>query len=131
MIYIQKNSVNNFVLTLNENSHLSNPTYLFEFTNEYIINSTPIYWTQIDTSSYPNRYNLFELTENESGSTTGGTQNELSLISGQYKYNIYEATGSTLSVSATTGRIVESGRMVVAEENIITTITNNPNSIYY
>lgn len=131
MIYIQKNSINNFVLTLSESSHLSNPNYLFEFTNEYILNSTPIYWTQVDTSSYPSRYNMFELVENETGSTTGGTANALSLISGQYNYNVYESTASTLSISATTGRIIESGRMVVAEENIITTITNNPNSIYY
>jgi hypothetical protein len=131
MIYIEKNSINNFVLTLSENSRLTNPFYLFEFTNEYILGSTPIYWNQIDNSSYTNRYNLFELVEDENGSTSGGTQTSLNLISGQYNYNVYESTASTLSVSATTGRIVESGRMVVAEENIITTITNNPNSIYY
>lgn len=127
MIYIEKNQLNNFVLTLTENSRLTNPNYLFQFTNEYILNSTPIYWTAPDISNYTNRYNQFQLNEAASGSTSGGTSGAtLSLIGGQYSYTVYESTASTLSISATTGRIVEEGRMVVAIENLITTgITNN------
>lgn len=127
MIYIDKNSLNNFVLTLTENSRLTNPNYLFQFKNEYVLNSEPIYWTAQDISLYPNRYNQFQLNEAASGSTSGGTSGAtLSLIGGQYSYTVYESTASTLSISATTGRIVEEGRMVVAIENLITTgITNN------
>jgi len=127
MIYIDKNSLNNFVLTLTENSRLTNPNYLFQFKNEYVLNSEPIYWTAQDISLYPNRYNQFQLNEATSGSTSGGTSGAtLSLIGGQYSYTVYESTASTLSISATTGRIVEEGRMVVAIENLITTgITNN------
>lgn len=127
MIYIEKNNVNNFVLTLTENSKLTNPNYLFEFQNDFVLKSDPIYWTSQDISLYPNRYNQFQLTESTTGSTTGGTNGiALSLIGGQYTYKVYESTGTTLSVSATTGRIVEEGRMVVTIENLITTgITNN------
>jgi len=127
MIYIDKNNINNFVLTLTENSRLTNPNYLFEFKNDFVLKSDPIYWTSQDISLYPNRYNQFQLNESTTGSTTGGTNGvSLSLIGGQYTYKVYESTGTTLSVSATTGRIVEEGRMVVTIENLITTgITNN------
>jgi len=124
MIYINKNTTNNFVLTLSENSRLINPNYLFEFKNDFILNSEPIYWTNPDISNYPNRYNQFKLIEATSGSTSGGTSS-LSLVSGQYTYSVYESTGSTLSISATTGRVIEKGRMVVAIDNLITTGTTN------
>jgi hypothetical protein len=129
MIYINKNSTNNFVLTLNETSRLTNPYYLFQFTNDYVLDSKSILWSQVDTSSYTNRYNQFKLIEATSGSTSGGTAVSLSLIAGQYDYKVYESTGQTLSISATTGRIVETGRMVVAGLPN-DTLTNNKSSIY-
>jgi hypothetical protein len=49
----------------------------------------------------------------------------MNLESGQYKYNVYEATGSTLSVSATTQRVVETGRMVVQLDNLTSINTQN------
>ncbi len=124
MIYIKKNEINNFVLTLTENSRIQNPNFLFEFKNEFILGSTPIYFSTPDLSNYPNRYNQFELNETTSGSTTGGT-GSLSLLSGQYEYTVYESSASTLSISATTGRIIEVGRMIVASPNLITTGTTN------
>lgn len=113
MIYIQKNNSNNVVLTLSESSSLTNPFYLFEFIYEANLTPNNIYFTTADTSLAVDRYNLFVINENVSGSTTGGTSTALSLSSGQYKYNVYEASASTLSISATTGRIIETGRMIV------------------
>lgn len=130
MIYLQKNSTNNFVLTLSESSRISDPFYLFQFRNEYELNSEPFYFTTPDISSYPCRYNQFVLTESTSGSTTGGTSIDLSLVIGQYEYKVYEATGSTLSISGTTGRVLEIGRMVVASNENTTLTNNNSSSIY-
>jgi hypothetical protein len=116
------------VLTLSESSSLTNPFYLFQFTNNWQIEETPtsIFFTTPDTSNYRERYNLFEITESLTGSTTGGTSVSLSLVNGQYDYNVYESSASTLSISATTGVIIESGRMVVGD--IIQTLNNNTNN---
>lgn len=129
MIYIKKNFSNRIILTLSESSQLSSPNYLFIFENEFNLADEPIAWHQEDTSDYTNRYNEFELIESASGSTTGGTSNELSLIAGQYSYTVYESVNPTLIVAETTGRIIEKGRMVV---ELDTTITNNNtiNDIY-
>ena len=125
VIYIAKNSLNNVVLTLSESSTLTNPFYLFEFINEWQVeeNPTSIFFTTPDISDYTERYNLFQITESITGSTTGGTNVALSLTNGQYKYNVYEASASTLSISATTGVIIESGRQVVGD--VIQTLNNN------
>ena len=130
MIYIEKNKINNFVLTLSENSFITNPKYLFEFKNEFIFDSNSILWTQDDISSHPNRFNQFQLNESATGSTTGGTSISLSLIAGQYDYTVYESTVATLIVSATTGRVIETGRMVVSLDGSNDIITNNTNSFY-
>ena len=121
MIYIQKNSSNNVILTLSEKSTLSNPYYMFVFQNEYEINSPGVTFSTDDISSYQNRYNQFVIVENELGSVTGGTSS-LSLVSGQWSYNIYESETPTLDILETTGRVIEEGRMVVsgADDNIET-----------
>lgn len=118
MIYLEKNTTNRFVLTLTESSTISNPNYLFEFVNQYNPDAVPIYFTTNDLSNYTERYNLFELIENISGSTSGGTSVPLSLMSGEYIYKAYESSASTLSISATTGVIIEQGIMVVDDTTI-------------
>lgn len=125
MIFIEKESTNQVVLTLSESSMLTTPTYLFEFENSYNISADLIYFTAPDISSHPERYNLFQITESSSGSTTGGTNVSLSLIGGEYTYRVYESSASTLSVSATTGVVIEEGKMVVGDyvANIINNIT--------
>lgn len=134
MIYINKNQTNKVVLTLAENSTLDSPFYLFKFVNEFNSSPEPIYFTTPDISIHTSRYNLFNIVENASGSTTGGTNVTLNLIPGQYNYTIYEASASTLSVSATTGNIVEYGRMIVdgssSTDDDIDPTQNKTNSIY-
>lgn len=136
MIYIEKNTQNNFVLTLSENSRLTNPFFLFLFQNEYQLDASPILWTAPDTSHYTNRYNQFNLIESATGSETGGT-GSLNLVSGQYSYTIYEASTYSIPLSLTqsTGRVVEEGRMVVSfigdDENHINNNTIGlTNSVY-
>jgi hypothetical protein len=108
MIYIAQNSSNKIVLTLTEVTTVTNPSYLFVFTNEFDTNTgTQILFTAADTSSYPERYNLFNLVE----------PTDLSLVVGQYTYQIYEKSGpftTPLSIAQTTGVVIEEGRMVVS-----------------
>jgi len=123
-IYLKKDFTNRVVLTLNESSTLSNPNYLFVFENNYNVNSVPVYFTTDDMSNSVCRYNLFEIIENVTGSTTGGTSVVISLMPGQYTYNVYEASASTLSISATTGVIIQTGRMTVDDTSANDTYIN-------
>ena len=52
MIYLEKDSVNTFVLTLTETSTISNPYYLFVFQNEFNKDSQGFQWMGTDTSAY-------------------------------------------------------------------------------
>ena len=61
MIYLEKDTVNIFVLTLAEVTTIPNPYYLFEFQDEFNTTATLIYWVGTDTSAYPSRFNLFTL----------------------------------------------------------------------
>lgn len=108
MIYIDKGILNKVVLTLTENSLLSNPFYLFVFENEYDTDIDQQLLYVPDTSLSPSRYNLFDITE--------GT--DITLDKGQYKYTVYEAVSLPSTIEDTTGRIVEEGRMVVGETTV-------------
>ena len=104
MIYINKDEVNNIVLTLSEVSTLTNPYYLFVFQNEMNPESTPILFTTPDISAYPERFNQFELDEPV----------DVDLMKGQYSYSVYESLIPPTSIQDTTGEVIEEGRMVVS-----------------
>jgi hypothetical protein len=110
MIYLEKDTVNIFVLTLTEVTTIPNPYYLFEFQDEFNTTATLIYWEGTDTSAYPSRFNLFTLDE----------PNDIDFIKGQYRYRVYESSVPTLDPTGLT--MIEEGRMVVAGVQI--------NSIY-
>lgn len=126
MIYIEKSTTNNVILTLSESSKLTTPNFLFVFLNEYNLEAQSITFSTPDISSYTNRYNQFVIVESATGSTTGGYNVPLSLVSGQYKYTVYEGLTASLDISQTTGIIIEEGRMVVSgNDDDIETITNS------
>lgn len=108
MIYLEKNSHNQIILELTLSSSLVSPIYVFEFINDIQPNNIT-YFTATDLSTFKCRYNRFDIVE--SGTTysnpTGGVIN---LLSGGYTYNIYESSASTLSISATTGEIISTGK---------------------
>ncbi len=104
MIYINKDEVNNIVLTLSEVSTLTNPYYLFVFQNEMNPESDPILFTTADISAYPERFNQFELDEPV----------DVDLIKGQYSYFVYESLIPPVTIEDTTGDVIEEGRMVVS-----------------
>ena len=109
MIYIEKDSVNTFVLTLTETSTITNPYYLFLFQNEFNKDSQGFQWMGTDTSAYIERYNLFELTEGV----------DATFVIGQFTYTVYESEDPIVIVDQaidyySTLSVVEEGRMVVA-----------------
>ena len=104
MIYINKDEVNNIVLTLTEVSTLTNPYYLFVFQNEMNPESAPILFTSLDISTYPERFNQFLLDEPV----------DVELSKGQYSYSVYESLIPPITIEDTTGEVIEEGRMVVS-----------------
>jgi hypothetical protein len=106
MIYLEKNSLNIFALTLTESATISSPVWLFKFVWEMDVTQDPIYWVGVDFSQYPNRYNLFRLEEGV----------EVTFRIGQYRYFVYESP-EPIVVDENTNELgltlVEEGRMVV------------------
>lgn len=109
MIYLKKNTSNDVVLTLNENRTITGDTfYTFLFTNDQT-NVSKIF-TATNLSSNVNRYDQFTIIESLTEDLTGGTVN---LDNGTYRYSIYEASASTLQISACTS-VVETGKVLVS-----------------
>jgi len=102
MIYLEKDTVNTFVLTLTEVTTISNPYYLFEFEDEFDTTANPIYWQGVDSSSWPSRYNLFTIDD----------PTDIDFIKGQYRYKVYQSPTPTVDPTGLT--MIEEGRMVVA-----------------
>lgn len=117
MIFIERNTTNDFVLSLTESVTISPPVY-FVFSFQHIATLDEyeplIYFTTLDLSSYTDRYNRFELVEDDSGSTTGGNSVPLYLKAGQYEYKVYESATGSLDPN-TFGAELESGKMIVGD----------------
>lgn len=119
MIYIQKNTTNDIVLTLSESTNSTN--FLFEFVYESYLQPQPIfYWTE-DISAHIIRYNQFLLTDSDINGATGSTGGNMNLLNGQYIYRVF---GSTYSIDETNyldvfndNYIIEEGRMIVSGIN--------------
>lgn len=111
MILINKNSINNIVVTTTEKVTLVNPYYLFSFESNADKSTTN--FICVDSSSATTRYNLFSIIE--TGSTSINlTASTVNLIEGWYNYTIYEQTSDTnLYISGTTNS-VESGLALVS-----------------
>lgn len=111
MIFLQRDSSNQVVLTLKEKATLASPFYLFNFISDDT-NVSKIF-TAPNTSTSTSRYDEFEITvsggtENLTGGTIDLTNN------GFYKYTVYEMTGQTnLDISGTTS-ILETGKVLLS-----------------
>ena len=88
MVRFLKNNTNNVVVTLTENSTVTNPIYLFMFTNQ--TSNVPYYFIATDTSSYKTRYNKFSVIEKVAANTLNG---EVTLgFNGFYNYTVYQTS---------------------------------------
>ena len=102
MIRLTKGSTQNIILTLTEKELLTNPNYLFIFTNRSA--NTEVKFVKLnntDISQYKDRYNEFSIVTNTNFSTA---------LNGQYDYDIYEQT-STSNLNPAGLNLLESGIM--------------------
>lgn len=94
VIRFQKESANTIIVTLTENSTMTNILYLFKFTSQQ--SNVDYYFIAQDTSGYLQRYNRFIVTEKASPNTLNG---EVEVgDTGFYNYTAYET-----SLTTTTG----------------------------
>jgi len=102
MIHLTKGETNIIVMTLTEKQLLTNPNYLFVFTNRSA--NTEVKFIQLnntDVSQYKDRYNEFSIVTNTNFATA---------LNGQYDYDIYEQT-STSNLNPAGLNLLESGIM--------------------
>jgi hypothetical protein len=102
MIRLTKGQTQNIILTLTEKQLLTNPNYLFVFTNRSA--NTEVKFVMLnntDISQYKDRYNEFSIVTNTNFSTA---------LNGQYDYDIYEQT-STSNLNPVGLNLLESGIM--------------------
>ena len=88
MIRLVKGQANDIVVTLTEKGSASH--YLFEFFSS----ATHVYHYCVDqdSSSHPERYNKFSITETISPTATNG---EVELDEGEYRYVVYANSSSS------------------------------------
>jgi hypothetical protein len=87
MIHLTKGETNTIVMTLTEKQLLTNPNYLFVFTNRSSNNVIKfVVLNASDVSLYKDRYNEFNIVTNT---------NFASALEGQYTYEVYEQTSTT------------------------------------
>ena len=87
MIRLTKGQTHLVILTLTEKELLTNPNYLFVFTNRSA--NTEIKFVKLnntDISVYKDRYNEFSIVTNTNFSTA---------LNGQYDYEVYEQASPT------------------------------------
>jgi hypothetical protein len=109
MLQFVKGDINDIVCTLTEKQTISNPYYLFSFTNDISGNSYQCIAT--DISTHKERFNEFEITEKESPDPLGG---EIELAeTGFYHYTIYQQNSATNLNHKLANGILEIGKMKV------------------
>jgi hypothetical protein len=87
MIRLTKGQTQNIILTLTEKQLLTNPNYLFVFTNRSANTVVKfVLLNNADISQYKDRYNEFTIVTN----TNFGSS-----LNGQYVYQVYEQTSTT------------------------------------
>lgn len=101
MLVLEKLTSKSWYLTLTEKVTISNPYFLFVFTNRTTSVETAIILT--DVSTHTERYNQFDVTE---GST-------FTLDAGEYEYQVYAQTSSTNTDPSLSNELVESGVLKV------------------
>jgi hypothetical protein len=122
MILINKNSSNIVCLTLTEKTTITNPTYLFKFTNDLTRES--ILFIGLDTSLYTDRYNKFNIIE-----TSGANDLLNSTVTlnptGFFSYKIFEQASTTNLLESATGALIESGKVKVVGTDTTHTVYNS------
>jgi len=106
MIYIEKGKRNVIALTLWETSKIYSPFFVLEFIPEGMKKDEAIVLGVKDFSHHKERVNIFIIDE-------GDSKIEVSLMRGQYTYNVYESVKPAESIGETTGEVIETGVLIV------------------
>lgn len=109
---IRKNQVNNIALTVRERSLLVDPYYLVAFKNKFSTATVETVTSVQNGVADNDRYELFVIEEKVAPNNLLG---EVQLRVGEWSYDIYESQLQTLLVAETTGRILQSGFIIVKE----------------
>lgn len=126
MIRFEKYATNNVVVTLTENSTLTNPYYLFQFTNQ--TSNVDYYFIATDVSLYKERYNEFSVTERDTPNTLAG---EVELgDTGFYNYTIYQTNLVSLAGLTNASQAVSSATLEVEKGKVWVVPSSDANYIY-
>ena len=126
MIKVVKASVNIVALTLTEKRTVFTPTtYLFEFESQSTALKT--YCIGVDTSNWPERYNLFDITEQVNPDPLAS---EVNLAEGFYTYKVYDNANSATNVDPTGLKLLEEGFAKSIGTAVTTTTYSGGNSTY-
>jgi hypothetical protein len=117
MIYIEKNQLNKVAIEVKQGQPSNNIYWLFEMINETGTVEKSRYFTTPDISPSPNRYNLFEITESDTGSPSDLVNNvPIRLEEGQWRVNMYGNVNPwILTTIPTLGSPSQTLRMIVGE----------------
>ena len=120
---INKNILNTVCLKLKALSSLSTPYYLFHFYNAFD-EGNEIFFNATDLSAFNCSYNLFDIIESGTSfvNLTASTPSIYLFPLESWNYNIYEATASTLSISATTCVVLNTGKVIVVNNSGFNTL---------
>lgn len=106
MLHLIKSQTQYIFLTLTEKQILSNPNYLFVFTNRSNNNSVSfVKLNNADVSAYKDRFNKFQIVTNDHFANQ---------LVGQWTYQVYEQVSST-NTNPTGLNLLESGIMMLAD----------------
>jgi len=109
MITIAQGTLNKIILTLTEKATLSNPVFLFQFTNDQTRQA--YFFIAADQSQFTYRYNEFQVTEKSSPNLLNG---EVSLSTlGDYHYAVFEQNSSANLDPILAHSLLKTGKLTV------------------
>lgn len=119
MIKINKSSGNEVVLTLSEKTTITNPNYLFEFTNDATKEVKT--FIAVDYSNNKERFNIFDIIETSTENLLTG---RVHLSVGAWKYRIFEQSSSTNLIVSNATNLVENGKVdVIGTDTVLNEFT--------
>lgn len=110
---LEKNTVNNIVVTISERSQLVDPFFLVVFSSKFDTDGHTVNCSVQNGVASNVRFDLLVITEKTNPEPLLG---EVYLIEGEWSYKIYESQEQTLLIEETTERVLQLGFIVVKEQ---------------
>jgi hypothetical protein len=107
---LNKNQINNVVVTVSERSQLLDPYFLIVFRNKFSTEDVETKCSLRNGVAFNMRYDLFVIHEKVAPVALNG---EVHLIEGEWSYEVYESANATLNIASTTQRVLQRGFIIV------------------